>query len=109
MLIWTAKQPRAQEVPYTPLEQSAETRRHHLRCFWICPRTEIATSEARDQARKVSWLAAVLLPRVLGKPLRLGASSPPGCYFQQSTSTVYARAWAATSLAESLGSEGAVS
>ena len=54
-------------------------------------------------------VAAMLLPRVLGKPLRLGASSPLGCYFQHSTSTVYARAWAATSLAESLGSEGAVS
>ena len=37
------------------------------------------------------------------------AVSKPGCYFQHSTSTVYTRAWAATSLAESLGSEGAVS
>ncbi len=37
------------------------------------------------------------------------AVSKRGCYFQHSTSTVYARAWAATSLAESLGSESAVS
>ncbi len=30
--------------------------------FLICPRSEIATSEARDQARKVSWLAAASTP-----------------------------------------------
>lgn len=36
-------------------------------------------------------------------------SAPPAYYFLHSTSTVYLRAWAATSLAESFGSADAVS
>ena len=91
-----ARLPRgAQRPPSDAQGLSEETRRRYLRCFLY----------AQDQ-RSRPVRPGTKQGRFLGLPPH---RRRPGCYFQHSTSTVYARAWAATSLAESLGSEGAVS